>query len=499
LVRKKVETALNKSGNHNIEIGAVDISFIFPGLALENITIQAIKGMPGKQFVNAKIALLDVKGINLFKAAFKKHIEINEVIILNSTISDSILFSQEKAKPMLLPVSFKIGKVRLDNTNLQIVRIGEDSLQSKYSLTKGDLTFYNLQAAQNDTLTTKIIKQVDLKAAQIASVLPDSMYTVKAEGISYSSTTNTLKVNTFNMQSNYERYVFASLHSFQTDCINGMAKNISVHNFSVANFIETGYLNVSYVEIEKMDLRVFRDKRKPFQHINKKTFQELIYSFPSRLHVDSVGLLNGKVVYTEHAPDANEPGYIAFSNINAKIYKISNDTIYKTKTAFTELKGKTYLMGKGKIVLHLKAKIFEPNNTFTLNGTLAKMDGSALNPMLEKNAFIFLTSGNIDALDFNISANNTKATGTLTMRYNALDIAVKNKETDDTTALKEKFLSFISNKLIYDANPMQGKPVRTATIDYDRDPEKFLFNYCFKAILTGMKSTLAKSEKKKEK
>jgi hypothetical protein len=455
--------------------------------------------MPGKQFVNGAIASLHVKGINLFKAAFKKHIEINEVFFSNTTISDSILYSKEKAEPMVLPISFKLGKVRFNNTHLQIVRMGEDSLPDRYALTKGDVTFYNLQATLNDTLTPKVINQIDLEATQITAVLPDSMYTLKAEGISYPSTTKMFKVNTFNMQPNYERYVFASMHPFQTDCIDAVAQNISVHNFSVASFIETGNLKASYVEVEKMDMQVFRDKRKPFEHVNKKTFQELIYSVPGTLHVDSVGLLNGEVVYTEHASEANEPGYIAFSNIDAKIYKISNDTIYKTQTAFTEVKGETYLMGKGKMVLHLKAEIFEPHNTFTLSGKLANMEGKAINPMLEKNAFLFVTSGNIDALDFNISANNTKATGSLTMRYHALDIAVKNKETDDTTAFKEKFLSFIGNKVIHDANHAKGEPVRTATIDYERDPEKFLFNYCFKAILTGMKSTLAKNEKEKKK
>jgi hypothetical protein len=498
-VGNKIEEQLNRGSNHSVEIGEVSISIITPGIEFENIIVQSKEGLPGKQFVNGEIASLNFKGINFFKAVLKKQIEISEVIISNSIISDSILFSEEITSPMITPYSFQIGKLQLDNTNLMISRMNADSNINTYVVTNAKLTFYDFQAAKHDTLTLKMIKQFDLEAEQITTVFPDSLYTVKAEGISYSSGSNIFKANTINLNPNYERYAFASLHPFQTDCIEAQVRNVSVHNFSATSFIETGNLKLSYVEIETMDLKVFRDKRKPFHHINKKTFQELVYSFPGTLHVDSVGVINGKVVYTEHAPGANEQGYISFSNINAKIYNISNDTVYKTQTAYTELKGETYLMGKGKMDLHLKAEIFEPNNTFTLTGTLSSMDGRALNPMLEKNAFIFLTSGNIDALDFNFSANNAKATGIMTMRYHEFDIAMKNKNTDDTTAFKERFISFIGNKIMYDANPEKGEPVRTGTIDYNRDPEKFLFNYCFKAILTGMKSTLAKRQKKKEK
>jgi len=144
----------------------------------------------------------------------------------------------------------------------------------------------------------------------------------------------------------------------------------------------------------------------------------------------------------------------------------------------------------------LKGRIFDRQNTFSLNGNLSGLEASELNPILEKNAFIYATSGKIDAMKFSFTANNAKATGKMTMLYHGLDIAVKNKRTDDTTALRERFISFIANIKMLDSNPMSGKDVREGIIYYERDPERFLFNYCFKSIMSGIQSSLVKSPKK---
>jgi hypothetical protein len=156
------------------------------------------------------------------------------------------------------------------------------------------------------------------------------------------------------------------------------------------------------------------------------------------------------------------------------------------------------LMGKGKMAVHLKERIFDSNNVFSLEGTLSGLNVIELNPILEKSAFFYATSGKIDAMSFSFSADNDKATGKMIMLYHGLDIAVKNKQTDDTTALRERFVSYIANRRIPDSNPEQGGDVREGTIDFTRDPERSVLHYCFRSILSGITSTLADGNKKME-
>jgi hypothetical protein len=244
-----------------------------------------------------------------------------------------------------------------------------------------------------------------------------------------------------------------------------------------------------------MDMKAFKDKRKEFRHINKPAFQDMIYNYPDTIRIDLVSLKNGDVIYTEHSAKANEPGSISFNNINAKIYNITNDPHYRTKNDSLILKGTALLMGKGKMTILLKGRNFDTQNTFSLEGTLSDLDAAELNPILEKSAFIYATSGKIDSMYFSFTANNDTATGNLTMLYHGLDIAVKNKQTDDTTAFRERFFSYIVNMKVMDSNPVRGKDPRVGTINYERDPERFLLHYCFQSILTGISSSLVRNPK----
>jgi hypothetical protein len=321
------------------------------------------------------------------------------------------------------------------------------------------------------------------------------MYTRTATGINYSETSNILTVDSFSIQPNYSESGFVSRHQFAIDRIEaGSSKNI-VRDFSAADYLQSGKLLCSYIEISNMEVNIFRDCRKEIQHVRKPTFQEIIYNYSGYFRVDSIGILNGNIVYKEHAQKANEPGWVSFQKIKAQIYNLTNDTIYKAEEAFLKLNAEALLMGKGKLSIALKSRIFDRQNTFSVNGTLSGMEVKELNPILEKNAFVYATAGKIDEIKFSFLANNTNATGQMTLRYNGLNVAVKNKRTDDTTAIKERFMSIIANKKILDSNPIHGEQVRVGIIDYERNPERFLFNYSIKSILSGIKSSLTKDSK----
>jgi hypothetical protein len=245
-------------------------------------------------------------------------------------------------------------------------------------------------------------------------------------------------------------------------------------------------------------MQVFKDKRKEFRHVEKPTFQNMIYNYPAAMNIDSIAVLSGNIVYTEHSEKAIEKGSISFNDVNARIYKITNDTIYKTEKAYLELKAKALLMGKGKINLSLKARIFDNQNTFAMNGTLAGMEASELNPILEKSASISITSGKINTMNFGFSANNTKATGNLNLLYEGLKFDIMNKQTGETTALKEQVKSLIANIIVLESNPMPGEEVRPGIIEYERDPERFLFGYFFRSLLSGIKTSVTKTKNAKK-
>ncbi|RPH29207.1 MAG: hypothetical protein EHM93_17565 [Bacteroidales bacterium] len=491
---KKIEKGLNETlKDYTISIGQVNVSLIKCSIELEKIKIlPKDSSIINSSFIKGEIASIKFNRINLWRAVFKKDVVISEVLVSSSKINGRVPFPEKSFPPVVSPFNIRIDRILFDGIDLNI----SNSLNAQsFWVKNGILKVQSLQIGKQDTIGLSIANQLDFGAKEFFSVSSDSMYSYKINGINYSAVSKTLAIDSLSIHPNFNDYDFTSKYAFQTNRYETVLCNVFAYNMNAADYLESKSITSNYIEIGTFDLNVFRDKRKEFKHIEKATFQDFIYSYKGILNIDSIGLLSGNVKFKVHAEKANQPGEISFNEIHAKIYKITNDTIYKIKSADLALKADAMLMGKSKLTVLLESKLFDSNNTFTVNGVLAGLEVKDLNPILEKTAFIY-GAGKIDAMNFSFTANNTKATGKLTILYHGLNVVVKNKRTDDTTAFVEKFVSAIANSIIIDSNPIQGEKVRVGIIDYKRDPERFLFNYCFKSILSGIESSLVKNPKK---
>ena len=495
-IGRKIQAAFNEAINeYTFKIGDVHVLLIKSGIELDNVTLSSLKrhGNPG--VLNGEITLIEFKGINIIQAIFRNDIYIREIIISNVRIKGEVTFPGKTIAVRVSPVRIRIGKTLINKIELAL----QDNMTARlFSMKEGVLNLYDLQIEKKDTISIGIVRKFDLDAGELQYVTPDSIYTYQALGISYSGASNTLALDRFVMKPNYSNYDFAAQDKMEKDRIEAGFGNINIHDFNALNYLQLGNLICSCIEVGEMDVNVFRDNRKEDNHADIPSFQDVIYNYTGIIRIDSIGLKNGNITYTEHAEKATEAGLISFNDINAKIYMITNDTIYKTETAYMELKGSALLMAQGKLTLVLKAKIYDSKNAFSLCGTLSDLEAIKLNPILEKNAFFYATSGKLDIMNFCFTADNNKATGYLTMRYHGLDLAVKNKRTDDTTAVKERLISKIVNHKVPDSNPIPGKALRKGIIDYEREPDRFLFNYCFNSILSGIKSSLIANPKRKK-
>ncbi|MCK9411352.1 MAG: DUF748 domain-containing protein [Prolixibacteraceae bacterium] len=493
-IRKKIEATLNeKYSKYQFGIGKVNILFLKSGMTIENLTINTRQEQNGIKDLTGEITSISLKGINLSKILFKKDIEISEVAIFNSCIRGKIPLDEKNSQPILSGLNIRIDHLFFNMIELSF---GNKLSAKTYGIKNGLFNVYFLQVAKLDTISPSILNAFDFEADELLSVSSDSLYSFKVSRFKYSETTKTLTANSFSIHPNYNEYAFTLRSIYQTDRIEADFSKVIVQNISVSKFIKSGSLISSGIEIGKMDLNAFSDKRIQFKHVNKELIQNMIYNYPGSVNIDSISLLTGSVTYKEHAKEANSAGQINFTEVNAKIYNLSNDTVYKREKAYLKLNVNALLMGKGKLAIQLKGRLFDRQNTFSLIGSLSEMDAGELNPILEKNTFIRVTSGKIDAMKFSIIANNTKAKGEMTLLYHGLNVALINERTDDTTAAKERIGSLIANIKILNSNPLPGNKIRKGIILNERDPEKFLFNYCFKSILSGITSSLTVQKEK---
>jgi len=490
LIRNRIETMLaEKRGGYSVTAEKIHISIITRGMILERIRIVTTIDSTLVLDINGEIGSIKLRGINLAKAIFKKEISIKAITVSDSYIKGRIESSRKAGKSVILPLDISLGTLLFDKI---ILSLETDQGVASYYVKDGNLIFDAIQAEKLDTLNTRILNPLDFRAKEIVLISADSMYSYLFRDIKYSANSKILGIDSFSIHPDYDDYNFTARYKFQKSLIEAGFSNISVHDFNPSDYIRSGTIASSVVEIGKMDMKVFKDKRKEFHHLEKAAFQDIIYRYPDTIRIDLIDLSEGNITYTEHAEGANEHGSLSFTGTSARIYNIANDTIYKTETGYFKLEAESMLMGKGKVTIQLKAKLYDDSNTFSVNGKLAAMEVQEINPFLEKTAFIYATSGKIEEMNFSFIADNTQAKGKMTMLYTGLDLALKNKKSDDTTAFKERIFSIFINRKVLDSNPLPNNEIREGIIAYERDPEKFLFSYFAKSIMSGVRSSLLK-------
>jgi hypothetical protein len=353
---KKSEAVMNKN-NHNIiiSIGKVHVSLISSVIEFDSIKIDPRSNNGNELYLKGLIGTVRIKGFNILKFVLNKKINLKSVTISNTNLKGIIPFTKETKSPLIIPGNIAINSLVFDEADLYF---SSASNSLSYSIKKGAIKVYDLHLIKNDTLSGEIINQIDFEAKEFRSVTADSMNSSLLRNLRYSSYSKILSADSFCIHPNYTDYEYASMYKFQKDRIETELSNIKAFNINAADFIRSGKISSSYIEIGNLKMNVFRDKRKEFRHINKPTFQDIIYSCPGYLRLDSISILNGNITYKEHAEKANDQGYIEFNKIIARIYNITNDTIYRSNKAFLELRCNAMLMGKSKINILLKSRIF---------------------------------------------------------------------------------------------------------------------------------------------
>jgi hypothetical protein len=123
---------------------------------------------------------------------------------------------------------------------------------------------------------------------------------------------------------------------------------------------------------------------------------------------------------------------------------------------------------------------------FRLDAKLDEMPAVALNPLLKPMALAELEKGKINSLQYKMNATNTKARGTVFIKYDDLKIKILKKD-EDKNKYKQKFLPTLAARvLLKDSNPQHDK-MRIGNVDYTRDIHRSIFHIMWKSLFAGIK------------
>ena len=350
----------------------------------------------------------------------------------------------------------------------KIVYDPEKTLGENFSRGTPDLTF----TAGNSFF---VFKRTGYKAETENIMLTTSNPSISLKKFKYApSSEKTRRIITFSK---------GSFHRFYIPEIN--LKNIDLDELKENNRIRASELYIKTPEIYvSRNRNIIRKSKKREKRLPQQIFRE------SKLKVELklIRLNNGVIKYSEIAPGERIAESIFFTEVESSLSDITNfPEILKTgKESFLAISAK--LMGKstlkGKIVIPINNK----ENRFSFSGSLEKTNAHIFNNFLKRNIRVRINSGEISHMDFAVKADEGKASGKLLLAYRNLKVTLLRKH---DPARKRRFRTFLANTLIYRNNPTKKRrKIRTGKIFYERKIKGSIFNYMWKCILTGIKSSI---------
>lgn len=341
--------------------------------------------------------------------------------------------------------------------------------------------------------------------------LPKKFYTFQIKQTRINFSKGILQIDTIRLIPELGKQEFGRKFGYETDRFEGVIPFVRLTGFSFS-FRDSTVIRAAVAGIQ-FYLKVFRDKRLPFQYKVKRLPIAQLLHLPFKLRIDSLKITKSYVQYEEYVKD--DPGKIFFDDLSATLYNIDNQSLKGNMNLFA----RASLMGKGDIDLVVTFP-WDTTKNARLRGTLKNFSIPEVNSMLTPSTNIMVESGDMKNLSFDFLFNSVRSDGEIALNYRDLKL-VTFKEDDKKKGVlkkdrndeleKDNLKTFIMNTFIFRKNMDQNVPEekRTGTVMFNRDESRSVFNFWVKSLLSGIKSAynldkasakkIQRDEKKEEK
>jgi hypothetical protein len=497
------KTPLGK--RHELEIGELDFNREQKTISIEKLkVIPFAKKNSGNTF-SISAPQLKFSGFNINSAIKNNSFVFDEIEIKNPEIaieiSDSIKGDKlEFAKNLdLYPYiesyvnEIKVQHLQLQNIDLNFNWFEKELIDKRFNLRFNDI--YIAENAKSENLLNS--KEFELSTSNLKTTSSNGFYEFSADSLIYNSAKHNTLLKNIQVSPLFSSDEFHKKIDFQTDYLSVKTDYIELKDVDENYWLEENILKAKTLIIGKTDLDIYRNKRFQFNQNQRPPWpQDLIKEIKQPFVFDSVYLLPSTIKYSELLDFSDEPGFITFDNLAVKTGKISNIAEVTLQNPKLHIDASAKLYNQGLLSFHATFDLTKNNYTHTISGSLSPMSLTHINNILEKSVPVSLESGQLSRLDFDLKLNDKLATGTLYLGYN--DFKINILDFDYEGSKKAKFATFWANKMVLNSKNPKGDEFLPTTISYERDIQRSILNYWWKAIFTGSKETLGiKPEKSK--
>jgi hypothetical protein len=428
------------------------------------------------------IASLTLTGVELLPLLISKDITLDSVIFKKVTLTKSGKGKEAgtgntaaKAEPT--HYAFKFNYIKIDS--LEIIDL--DSLQKPVAQTRMSFETRNLSGE----LPLKDLSASDLTVRGLRLTLPGSLYEISSDRI-YIENMTRATIDSLKVIPLYPKREFVQKRDFETDRIQCVFPSIVIEGINTPKLFQNELL-IHQVSMA-FEMSVYRDKRRPNENTFKALPDSLLRRLPMAILIDSIKILDSQITYEEFPEKADSAGSITFRNLEAKFYNVSN-----RNAKALELQARAKFMNDGEI--QINGTFFNSEKPHFITGSIRNFTLARINPMLKPATGVSIESGQLELMKFSFWYNNQQSDGQLSLNYHDLKlVGLREKKRKRKDGKKEEVVTAVAKTVLINAfiadDLDKNDPLskRTGTIHFERDQNKFVFNFWWKSLLSGLKS-----------
>jgi hypothetical protein len=311
------------------------------------------------------------------------------------------------------------------------------------------------------------------------ATMPRSNYVVKFDEARLEHM-NHFEVDSLKIIPQYPKAEFAKRVGYETDRLDCVFPAIEFDGINYESFLHNNTLAIHQVSLSFL-ISVYRDKRINDLRKYKPLPDSLMRELPFALLIDSIRVEDSQVIYEEVAESAEASGKVHFRKLNAMIYDISN----RAETAM-HLRAHARFMNDGEI--NIRGSFSNSDKPHFLEGSLRNFKLPRINQMLMPATGLSIESGKLDLMKFAFWYNDHHSDGELLLNYRDLKFQSLRENKDDETVPNFVKTLLINAFIENDLDKNDPRPKHEGDIHFVRDQNKFIFNFWWKSLLSGLKA-----------
>ncbi|MBS9524237.1 hypothetical protein KIH41_01570 [Litoribacter ruber] len=488
---------------HSINFAKVDLNtqdeeIVFTDLALTPINTV---GQPGRPVISAAVPRVVMKTESLNELQ-----QTGEFIISSLKLDDPVIAlyldngektvkKVEKTEEALQQIltNLYIGRFEIGGGKIQLLEKGTAQDIQTFSNLGLVLSDLNFDLTRMGELDTKFFLNSDYEVVipNYELELKDSLNVVRVGLAKLNG--DQLILDDVRMFPKVGKYEYIRKVGHQTDVATVHIPQVVFDGLDLNKFVEDKKFVARRLELHDLSAEVFRDKRFEIKEGNYRPMpQKLMMNAGIDVTVDSLIMSKANIRYHEFPSKGMVPGNIQFNDMDISIAPFQlteNPDNYEFQSS--ELFGKGFMNEVAPMEIS-GTMYFFGDFPMKVRAQTGEFELALINPILETNAFATARRGTIEEAHWEFIADDNSARGEMTVQYRKLNLRLLDERTLEQGTGRKRILSWVINAIAVRSNNPRRlfNNLVTSTIYEPRDDSRFIFNYWWRATLSGLKGSV---------